>query len=199
MPEQKYLRDLNMIINDPDPQKSHVVLGKRGGDPLKLYVGDNTPEGDVLEEIGDRSATFLPPYQKDATEQTPAYTRTMGDNPPLTSSPPKPGSSRQEMADWSKKFFTNQVTSDLAQSAMDQQYSRLNEDLLMSEPDVMTESEEKRAYFDREIATALENGDQDWADFLALERQKDMLPFDEEAREVAREVSERTRDFMDGL
>ena len=106
MDKPKYTRDLNMIVTDPNPQKSYVMMGQKGKDPLKLYVGDHTPEGDVLEEIGERTATFLPPYQKGLETQRPAYTRTMGDNPrPTKTSPPKPGSSRQEMADWSQKFL----------------------------------------------------------------------------------------------
>ncbi len=106
MSDRKYSRDLNMIMNDPDPQKSYVVMGQKGKDPLKLYVGDQTPEGDVLEEIGERSATFLPPYQKDATTQAPAYTRSMGDNPwPAKTPPPQPGSSQKELADWSQQFL----------------------------------------------------------------------------------------------
>ncbi len=111
MDKPKYTRDLNTIVADPNPQKSYIMMGQKGRDPLTLYVGDQTPDGDVLEEIGDRSATFLPPYQEGLETQRPAYTRTMGDNPRLTkTSPPKPGSSRQEMAGWSQKFLPSAVS-----------------------------------------------------------------------------------------
>ena len=106
MDKPKYTRDLNTVVTDPNPQKSYIMMGQKGRDPLTLYVGEQTPEGDVLEEIGDRSATFLPPYQEGLKTQAPAYTRTMGDNPRSTkTSPPLPGSSQQAMADWSQQFL----------------------------------------------------------------------------------------------
>ena len=111
MDKPKYSRDLNTVVTDPNPQKSYVMMGQKGRDPLTLYVGDQTPDGDVLEEIGDRSATFLPPYQEGLKTQRPAYTRTMGDNPrPAKNPPPKPGSSRQEMAGWSQKFLPSALS-----------------------------------------------------------------------------------------
>jgi len=196
MDKPKYTRDLNTIVTDPNPQKSYIMMGQKGRDPLTLYVGDQTPEGDVLEEIGDRSATFLPPYQEGLETQRPAYTRTMGDNPrPTKTSPPKPGSSRQEMADWSQKFFSNQRTADLMQEP-----NIISKGLLPTGPfyleKQMAEAEyDKQDYFDNQIKVALENGDQDWADFLAREKEESLLKLNDIINNAA--TSQDDDDFID--